>query len=97
MTYLCLSNSYNQKNEAKGNKHQNGNINPILNSAKTNISSADVEFTVEVSCSTVDNPVILPTFTAQIHGTNGESSKVRVFKDGGSQKSFITKSFGRKT
>ena len=95
MSYLCLSGNDSSPRRGKPSKGDFTNNNNSSKSS-TNVSSVGVDFSVEMATSTIDNPVILPTFTARVHGAHGEISKVRVFKDGGSQKSFITRSLADK-
>ena len=91
MSYLCLKNSDfdNRRDFSTRGERNNPMSNPT--SAATSISNIGVE----ASFSTAETPVILPTFTAEINGPSG-FSQVRVFKDGGCQRTFIDKSLANK-
>ena len=87
MTFLCLradSNSDNFHNKPKNNS-DTSSVKPSTNSTVSTVSSIS---TTEFSQSSFDDNIVLPTFTAYVV-SGGRRLAVRVFKDGGCQRTFV--------
>ena len=99
MSYLCLRNTdgSNQRYPTNANPNNrnvcSGNV-ATLETISTDATCAETE-KVSVSFSTGGNSIMLPTFTADVHGPL-RKSQVRVFKDGGCQRTFIKRSLADK-
>ena len=94
MTYLCLSNS---KPNATRDRHGT-TVNTVESKSESNSDAEETYSTqaiVEISHSTGADNIALPTFTADLIGENTETS-VRIFKDTGAQRNFITKDLAQK-
>ena len=95
MSYLCLKNSEKPTKEQTKQRKTDDSGNKSGKNENTSASSASVEYAVELTTASSGNPTILPTFTANVRGQN-DSCKLRIFKDSGSQKSFVSKEIADK-
>ena len=92
MTFLCLSAGAAQV--ASGSRKLSATINSVEADAETEDAVAS-QMVVEVHHTAGCGSVILPTFTTEIRGDNSHGLNVRIFKDGGSQRNFITRALAK--
>ena len=85
MSHLCMKNA---SNNSKPVNSQTATQNDV--ETADNVSSNNLSMEVLNTCS--DSSIILPTFSASIVDDSGMRVPVRVFKDGGCQRSFICRS-----
>ena len=94
MTYLCSKSPDSSGGSGASfsrNNHQGGAPKPH----SKEVSTVGAGSVVEVAFSTADSSIILPTFTGVLQSSSGEY-EVRVFRDGGSQRTFVERSLATK-
>jgi len=89
MSFLCSSGGSSVGGN-NGRRPVSSNVVETVDDTTNNLSM------VEMKQSCTDGSIILPTLTAELLGTEGQTVTIRTFIDGGCQKNFITSELANK-